>query len=260
MESSEKKQLLIMAIDVGNSNITVGIFKGDELIDQWRLRTRLYTADELGLLFYQLTRVNHIEIPDRIIICSVSPRVTLMLKMGLSRYLTGNIEIVDYRSDMGISISYETPDTLGIDRLVNAFAAVELYRADCLIVDIGTATTLDTVTNQREYIGGVILPGIEMAAESLTAKTAQLFTTELVPPPTVIGKSTRACIQSGLIFGAIDQIDGLIVRICKEWGRKPKVIATGGHARLIAKYSTTITKIEPMLTLIGLQRLTRRLF
>ncbi len=250
---------MTMAIDIGNTHISIGLFKGDELAQRWRLRTRNATPDEFGLQLFQLFQIHKIEFPRQTVICSVVPNVTPLIMDAIERYLPNRIILLKHDSDFGLTIRYETPTTLGVDRLVDAFAAAELYGRDCVVIDTGSATTIDAVTREREFLGGVIVAGLEMMAEALASRTAQLFKTDLVAPEQVIGRSTRACIQSGLIYGAVALVDGVVTRIVNEWDAQPHVIATGGNAALLAAYSQTIHEVQPLLTLQGLRKLADRL-
>lgn len=258
MESSAKKTPTVMTIDVGNSKIAVGVFAGADLRGLWRSPSVPTTADELGPQLLQCFQTHAVELPQQAIISSVVPALNPVLRQAIVQYLQAPVSILTYQSDFHLKMCYETPTTLGVDRLVNAFAAAELFGGDCLVIDAGTATTFDLVSAEREYLGGVILPGPEMMSQALSTRTAQLFQTDLVRPETVIGRSTTACIQSGLVYGLAAQVEGLTARISAEWGRQPRVIATGGNASLLADLTAVIDTVQPLLTLHGLRLMAGR--
>lgn len=252
--------MTILTIDVGNTTISLGVFEKQTCRTHWRIRTdRLQTPDEIGLKLRQLFQIHAALPPTHAIISSVVPRVTTTLQAAIPMYFAINPIILSYQSDFGLEIEYETPTTLGVDRLVNCFAAAEIYGGDCLVIDMGTATTFDLVTADRRYKGGIILAGPEMIAENLSQRTAQLFATDFSTPPQVIGVSTTTCIQSGLIYGTVAQIDGLIDRVTREWGRPLRRIVTGGYTDFIARLSIRVEIAEPMLTHFGLEKMAQRL-
>ena len=258
MASPASRNPVILTIDVGNTSLTFGGFQSGQCLSHWRLPTDpLIPTETLHHTIRTSLDLNHLAHPIHTIISSVVPRMTHVLVLALDG-LCASIHVLTYQSDFGLVIDYETPETLGVDRLVNCFAAVELYQTDCLVIDMGTATTMDVVTKDRVFKGGIILAGLKTTADGLLSKTAQLFPTKLSAPPTVIGTTTKACLQSGIVYGAAAQIDGLIKRIGGEWGVQPKVIITGGYADIISELSAYIDHIEPMLTLIGLDKMARR--
>jgi type III pantothenate kinase len=252
---------MLLAIDIGNSNVVLGLFQDQTLINHWRLATdRTKTADELGLLITSLLRLAGIE-PTRVtdlILSSVVPALTPVFKNMAQSYFHHLPLMVSPELDTGLKISYHDPPELGSDRLVNAAAAYARYDTTLIIVDFGTATTFGAVTQAGEYLGGAIAPGLGIAADALFSRTAKLPWVELTRPKAVIGRDTVSSIQSGLIYGYAGLTDGIITRMQGELAHKPLVIATGGLAPLIAPESRTIQEVRPFLTLEGLEFLHRR--
>jgi type III pantothenate kinase len=186
---------------------------------------------------------------------SVVPSVTGALAEAASKLAGTAAIVVDAKSPLGIKLSVDEPMTVGADRIINTLAASRIYKSDCIVVDLGTATTYDCITADGEFLGGVIQPGVRTSAETLFRRTSKLPATELIAPKKVIGTRTEECIRSGVVFGAADSVDGIVRRIKKEWPRKqvPKVIATGGLASVIRPYCSEIDLVEPDLTLHGLR-------
>jgi len=248
---------MLLAIDVGNTNIALALFLGQEIVANWRVRTEARrTADEYWVLLSGLLDRRGLRLPDIDAVCasSVVPGVIDPLRRFSARYL--GIEdplIVSAAADTGIEIRYVPASDVGADRLANAAAALEIYQAAAVIVDFGTATTVDAVTSSGEYLGGAIAPGIEVASEALFRTAAQLRRVELVAPPTAIGTTTAQSLQSGIIYGFAGHVDALVERFRAEMDEEPKVIATGGLADLIAPHSHTIQDVNPVLTLHGLR-------
>lgn len=252
---------MLLAIDIGNTNVVWGIFEGSTLRAHWRLATDpKTTADEYGILFLNLLTRNGI-VPEQIagaIVSSVVPALTGTFESMVEIYFHRIPLIVSADMDMGLTLKYMNPKEIGSDRIVNAAAAYHKYRRDLIIVDFGTATTFCVVTQAGEYLGGVIAPGLGISAEALFARAAKLSKVELARPKTVIGTDTAGSIQAGLIFGYAGLVDALVRRMEQELGRTSYVIATGGLATVIAPETTSIQKIEPLLTLEGLELLYRR--
>jgi type III pantothenate kinase len=252
-----------LVFDVGNTETVVGWFEAGELRGHWRLTTDgRRTADEYGMLLRQLLRASG---ADRravrsATIGSVVPALTQTLADACARHLDVEARAVTARSSLPIRLDVEEPLTVGADRIVNTLAASRLFGADCVVVDLGTATTFDCITSDGVFMGGVISPGVKTAAANLTERTAKLPRVELVPPDRVIGRRTESCIQSGVFFGAVDAIDGTVERIRAEWAPPALlVIATGGLAELIGPHCRTVQRIEPFLTLHGLELARRHL-
>jgi len=249
---------MLLALDIGNTEITVGLFAGAELERSWRLTTHSQrTADEwasvIRAIFDQagldITRVT------ATILASVVPSVTDSLADALL-IATGTTAVeIGPASPLPIRLDVEEPMTVGADRILNTVAASRLFGVDTIVVDFGTATTLDCVTKDGVFLGGVIMPGLKTSGENLIRRTAKLQPTELAPPAKAMGRRTEDCIKAGLVYGAADAVDGLVRRLKSEWptGAVPRVIATGGYASLVAKYSAEIEEVHPDLTLRGLQ-------
>ncbi|HEX9058669.1 MAG TPA: type III pantothenate kinase [Clostridia bacterium] len=248
---------MIFVLDVGNTNIVLGVYEGKKLISSWRMSTdKQKTSDEYGLYFVSFLKSENLDINnvEAILIASVVPPIMYSLEHAVRKYFKKEPIVVGPGIKTGINIKIENPREVGADRIVNAVAAFDLYRSPLIIVDFGTATTFCAVSSKGEYLGGVICPGIKIAAEALYQKTAKLPKIELIKPENVIGKNTITSMQSGIIYGYVGQVDYIVDRIKKEMKEEGiKVIATGGLSRLIASESETIQEINPLLTLEGLR-------
>lgn len=252
---------MLLAIDIGNSNIVWGVFEGSTLLAHWRLATDpKATADEYGVLCLNLlTRTGRLpEQVDGAIVSSVVPALTGTFESMITAYFQRTPLIVSADMDTGLTIKYRNPREIGSDRIVNAAAAHHKYQRDLIIVDFGTATTFCAVTRAGEYLGGVIAPGLGISADALFARAAKLSKVELARPKTVIGADTAGSIQAGLVFGYAGLVDALVRRMEQELGRTSFVLATGGLASVIAPETASIQKVEPLLTLEGLELLHRR--
>lgn len=251
---------MLLALDVGNTETTVGLFQADRLVDHWRLTTTTArTPDEWGaLLSTYLTNAGHSPSGVRaVVIASVAPLVTQSICEGVAA-VTGVVPVqVDARSPLPITLDVDEPLTVGADRIVNTLAAARVFARDTIVVDFGTATTFDCITADGRFIGGVIMPGIRTASDELVRRTAKLPATELTPPARVIGRRTEECIRAGVLWGTADAVDGIIRRIRAEWptkgGQPPYVVATGGLAPLVAPLTQGIEAVQPDLTLVGLR-------
>ncbi len=247
---------MILVVDVGNTNIVLGLYRGRTLTHHWRLSTnRSSTVDEYGILIsnlFQLAGVRAEQI-EGVILSSVVPPIMNTLEQLFVKYVGKEALIVGPGIKTGLNIRYENPREVGADRIVNAVAGIEQYGTPLVVVDFGTATTFDYIDASGAYLGGAIVPGIGISAEALYQRAAKLPRIELTKPKTVIGRNTVAAMQSGIIFGYAGQVDGIVRRICKEFNVQPRVIATGGLAELIAGESETIEKVDPLLTLEGLR-------
>lgn len=250
---------MLLALDVGNTETTVGLFQGEQLVGHWRLTTTTArTPDEWSaLLSAYLVNAGHSPSGVRAaVVASVAPMVTQSLCDGLAAATGVTPLLVDGRSKLPIRLEVDEPLTVGADRVVNTLAAARLFKRDTIVVDFGTATTFDCITADARFIGGVIMPGIRTASDELVRRTAKLPATELTPPERVIGKRTEDCIRAGVLWGAADAVDGIIRRIRAEWpvpGGAPHVVATGGLAPLVAPLTREIESVQPDLTLIGLR-------
>jgi type III pantothenate kinase len=248
---------VIIVFDVGNTETTVGVFDG-ELRAHWRLTSGVVrTGDEYGALLTSLIRsadLSPVEL-EGAAIASVVPAVTAPLADACERWLRASVTHVTPSSVLPIRLEVDEPLTVGADRIVNTLAASRMYKSDCIVVDLGTATTYDCITADGVFLGGVIAPGLTTSADTLVRRTSKLPATELVPPSRTIGKRTEECIRAGVLFGAADSIDGLVRRIKAEWPTRatPKVIATGGFAELVRPLCREIELVEPHLTLHGLR-------
>jgi type III pantothenate kinase len=250
---------VILVADVGNTETTLGVYEGEALRAHWRIMTDVpRTADEFGLLLRQLLIDSGID-PTHIsgaCIASVVPRITAPLTAACVAWLADKpVHLVDGRSRLPIELDVEEPLTVGADRIVNTLAASRIYQRDAIVVDLGTATTFDCITEDGVFLGGVIAPGVLMMAESLTRKTSKLPATELLLPKQIIGRRTEECIRAGVMYGAAESIDGLVRRIKAEWPRKqnPLVIATGGLSETFKPLCRELDEVDPFLTLRGLQ-------
>lgn len=247
---------MILVFDIGNTHTVAGVFDGQNLVVDWRIATdRNRTGDEYGILVRNLFSDRGIDprTVNAIVISSVVPPVMMACEEMCHRYFDIEPLVVGPGTRTGLAIKYENPREVGADRIVNAVAALETYGAPLIVVDFGTATTFDAISEQREYLGGAITPGLGISAEALFARTAKLPRIELVRPRAAIGRNTVWSMQSGLIFGYAAMVDGLVRRIKSEMGGSPQVIATGGLGGLIAPDCETIEKFDPDLTLVGLR-------
>lgn len=247
---------MLLVIDVGNTNIVLGIFKGKKLVRSWRIATNKdKTADEYGIqvrVLFEYSNIRYEDI-DAIIVSSVVPPVMPALEGMAVKYFSIKPLVVGPGVKTAMPIRYDNPKEVGADRIVNAIAAYELYGGPLIVVDFGTATTFDAISANGEYLGGAIAPGIGISTEALYTKAAKLPRIELAKPKMVIGKNTVASMQAGIIYGFVGQTDGIVSRMKKEMGGKAIVVATGGLAELISKESRNIDKINPNLTLEGLR-------
>jgi type III pantothenate kinase len=258
---------MLLAIDVGNSNIVLGVFDGDRLTESWRLVTmRERTADELGILVTHLFERSKIGLArvDGIILSSVVPPLTRTMEEMCERYFEKLPVIVDPASNTGMPVLYQPASDVGADRVVNGVAAYERFgRASStpvIVVDFGTATTFDAISKAGEYLGGVICPGIGISADALFQRAARLPRVDVRKPPAVIGRTTVTSMQSGLFFGYVSMVDGIVnrIRVELEGGDRAACVATGGMADVLAGETTSIQHVEPDLTLHGLQMIWAR--
>ncbi|WP_374015895.1 type III pantothenate kinase [Paenibacillus thiaminolyticus] len=254
---------MILVIDIGNTNIVLGVYEGDKLLHNWRLSTsRQSTTDEYGVMIYNLFTMTKLSVKDieGVILSSVVPPIMHTMEMLCKKYLNKVPLIVGPGVKTGLNIRIENPREVGADRIVNAVAAIELYGGlkPLVVVDFGTATTFDVIDIKGNYIGGAIVPGIGISTEALYQRAAKLPRIELTKPKSVIGRNTVHSMQAGIIFGYAGQVDGIVDRITNELGAEPTVIATGGMAELIASESRTIDTTNPLLTLEGLRLIYNR--
>jgi type III pantothenate kinase len=253
---------MLLAIDVGNTNTVLGVFSGDRLVGDWRVRTeRERTSDEIGVLLSQLFAASPVPLGavDGVIISSVVPPLNSTLADFCTKYLSLTPLFVGPGMKTGMPILYDNPKEVGADRIVNAVAAYERYPTDLIVVDFGTATTFDCISADGKYLGGAIAPGIVISCEALFMKASKLPRVELFgKPKSAVAKDTISSMNAGIIYGYAGLVDGLVRAINNERGVTCKVIATGGLARVIGGYSTYIEEVDDLLTLRGLLILYRR--
>lgn len=247
---------MLLAIDIGNTNIVFGVYEEKNIVDYWRINSdNNKTTDEYGILFREALRLTSAGVKDidNAIISSVVPPLTTIIKRMVKRYFKLDPIIVDENSKTGLTICYDNPKDVGADRIVNAVAAFAIYGGPVIIVDFGTATTFCAVSRTSEYLGGVIVPGILISLDALSSRAAKLPRVILEPPEKVIGRSTVTSMQSGIVYGYAGLVDELVERMKREIDGEPYVIATGGLAEMIAPYTRNIKEINPMITLEGLR-------
>jgi type III pantothenate kinase len=247
---------VLLALDVGNTNITVGVFDGSKLKATWRIGTDVHrTSDEYGSLFVHLLEHNGLA-PASIneaVLCSVVPPLVGVFEEMCRRYFKTRPLVVEAGVKTGVKICLDNPREVGADRVVNAVAAHHLYGGPVIVIDLGTAITFDAVSEEGDYLGGAIAPGIAIATEALFTRTAALPRLELDVPKRAIGRNTVAAMLSGVVYGYAGLIEGVVSRIQKELGVKAKVVATGGYAELLARETPVIEEVNPDLTLVGLR-------
>ena len=243
---------MLLAVDVGNTQTVLGLYRDTELTDHWRLATeRTRTGDELGVLLGGLLDPEGV---DGICLSTTVPSIVREWERLAQRWAQAPLLIVGPGVKTGIPIRYDDPREVGPDRIVNAVAARERYGAPAIVVDFGTSTNFDVVSPEGEYVGGVLAPGIEISMEALFARAARLVNVDFAAPASVIGKTTVGGLQSGLVYGFAGQVDGIVARIREELeSPAAPAIATGGLAELVAPHSSTIERVDPFLTLDGLR-------
>ena len=247
---------MLLAIDIGNTHTVIGIFVNGRFKNHFRFYSRhTLTADECMMLLDQLLAQNKMQKEgfSGVIICSVVPDLTAIFQEAARKYFKTRPIVVNSDMDLNIRINYDLPHQVGADRIANAVAAYHLYGGPTIVVDLGTATTFDAISKDGEYLGGAIAPGIETSSADLFRRAAQLYRVALEKPERAIGKNTTESLKSGIIFGAVGQMDEITRRIKKELKGKVFVVATGGLAGLVAKESKTVNKTNPILTLQGLK-------
>lgn len=247
---------MLFVIDVGNTNTVLGVFEGNELKAQWRLSTnRRQTADEYGILIRSLFTLDGVQ-PSQItgvMVASVVPPLNFVLEEMAEKYFKLKAVFLGPGTRTGMPIHYDNPQEVGADRIADAVAAFEKYGGPCVVVDFGTAITFDAISEKGEYLGGVIAPGIGISSEALFQQAARLPRVEIREPSRVIGTNTVASMQSGLFYGAVSLVDGILDRLCATLGPKTKVVATGGQALLVAGASKYHPPVDSALTLDGLR-------
>jgi type III pantothenate kinase len=252
---------MLLAIDVGNTQTHVGMFRGELLAEHWRLATdREATADELATLLAGLLGLRDLRLRDvdGAIVSSVVPQLGLEYEAVSERYLDGALAVVGPGIRIGMPIKVENPHEVGADRIVNAVAAYERCRGACIVADFGTTINYDVVSPAGEYLGGVIAPGVEISIEALSQRAARLFKIDLGRPEQVIGRSTQAALQSGVVYGFAGQVDGIVARLRAELDEDATTFATGGLAGPIVPFCEEIDELDELLTLQGLRLIWER--
>jgi len=247
---------MILTIDAGNTQTVFGLFRGDDLLNSWRILTpKARTSDEIAALIYGMFSMSNFNFSDctDVVISTVVPRLREQLYQLSKKYFYVEPMIVEFGIKTGLDIAYENPREVGADRIANSVAASNLFGPRCVVVDFGTATTFDIIDNGNQYLGGVIVPGVEISAEALFSQAARLMKVELSAPLKVIGKNTEDSIRSGIILGYAGLVDRLIELIEAEMSGKPRVVSTGGLAYLISPHTRSIELNDPDLTLKGLK-------
>jgi len=248
--------VLLFCIDIGNTNVVMGLYAGADLVTHWRIATdHQRMADEYGMLILDLFERSGQEPSsvEGVILASVVPPLTGIFEKLCQRYFGQPPLVVSAETCTGVRVRYDNPSEVGADRIVNAVAAFHRYGGPACVVDFGTATTFDALSAEGDYLGGAIAPGIGIAAEALFQRTAKLPRIDLVRPPAVIGKNTVQSMQSGMLFGYVGLVEGLVARFRAELGPGMKVVATGGLAPLVAAETAVIDTVDPWLTLEGLR-------
>ncbi|NJP04487.1 MAG: type III pantothenate kinase [Chloroflexaceae bacterium] len=247
---------MLLTVDIGNTNIKLGVYDHDTLVAYWRIVTdRCKLADEYAVLVHNLLKMSHLDMSSLrgCVISCVVPPLTSQFRDLAQRYLQVEPIVLGLHVETGLRYLVDTPNELGADRIANSLAAYHLVQGPVIAIALGTATAFDVVNGQGEYIGGAIAPGISISAEALFRSAARLYQVELIRPPQVIGKNTVHYIQSGLILGYAGLVEGLVKRMQTELGEPCTVVATGGLAEVIAQETQSITHVEPYLTLEGLR-------
>jgi len=246
----------ILAIDLGNTNLTLGLFQGETLQKHWRLSTsHERMGDEFGIQFSQIFMHERIQTTsfNGIVLSSVVPPLTERVIYACQQYLGQAPLVVSANLELNVNIGYDDPNAVGADRIADAVAAKALFTIPACVIDFGTATTFNAVNARGEYLGGAILPGIGLSAQALFQHTSKLTMVELKAPPSIIGRNTTHAIQSGLIYGYVALVEGMVKRFKAELGQETKIIATGGHVQRISSLTDAIDQVDPWLTLKGLR-------
>jgi type III pantothenate kinase len=247
---------VLLAVDVGNTQTVFGLYDGARLSEHWRVATeRNRSGDELGVLYRGFLDLEQV---DGIVLSSTVPQLSSSYREFAGRYTNAELLELGPGVKTGVPVRYDDPREVGPDRIANAVAAAERYGPPCIVVDFGTSTNFDVVSSEGEYVGGVLAPGIEISMDALFERAARLRKVDFVEPPSVIGKTTVAALQSGVVYGFAGQVDGIVTAIRSELGTDARAIATGGLAELIYPHAGTIESVDPFLTLDGLRLIWER--
>ena len=247
---------MLLAVDAGNTQTVFGLFEDDQLAEQRRIATDARrTGDELAVTLSGFLDLDDV---DGVVLSSSVPPLVREYEHFAREWARARLLVVGPGVRTGIALRYDDPREIGPDRIANAVAAVERYGAPCIVVDFGTSTNFDVVSAAGEYVGGVLAPGVEISMDALFQRAARLTKVDFAAPPSVIGKTTAHALQAGLVYGFAGQVDGVVDRIRAELGGKPRVVATGGLAELIAAHARTVDLVDPTLTLDGLRLVWRR--
>lgn len=251
---------MLLVMDVGNTTTVVGVFEGEDLKAHWRLSSILHTSDELGVSLLTLLSTRNVSAYEirGAVFSSVVPALDLPVSEAIKKFFEVDALKVDAFTDIGMEIRYAAPQEVGADRVVNALGGRTKYGSPLIVVDYGTAITFDVISEDGAYLGGAIAPGLSSGISTLFGKTAKLPQVALVVPPSVIGRTTNESIQSGTLYGNAGLTDNLVRKIRQELGTEAKVVATGGHAELMASLCQTINYVDPWLTLDGLRLIFER--
>ena len=256
MSSNGKRDPVLLAIDVGNTQTMAGVYQGEHLLHEWRISTIPgATADELAAHHDQILRLRggSLQTLERMVVGSVVPPLSEAYRNLSLKYLDHEALVVGPGVRTGVRLAIDNPHEVGADRIANAVAALERFGGPCIVVDFGTATNFDVISSAGEYIGGVIAPGVELSLEALTSRAARLARIEMVAPNRIIGRSTVECLRSGIIYGTVAMVDGVVARMKEELGPQTLVVSTGGLAGLVGDHSLQIDEHVPLLTLDGLR-------
>ncbi|HEV2953309.1 MAG TPA: type III pantothenate kinase [Candidatus Dormibacteraeota bacterium] len=246
---------MLLAVDVGNTNISLGLFDGHDLVADWRLATRPeQTSDEVGIQLNQLFRSKTLDPSsvDGVVVASVVPGFNAALLEALRRFIPVEPLVIGPGVKTGVKVRVDNPMEVGADRIANAVAAFQRFGGPTIVIDFGTAVTYDVISAEGDYLGGAIAPGIGISLDVLIKQTSQLVRVDPVAPESAIGRTTVTAIQSGLVWGFVAQVEGMVARIRAEMGGTARVVATGGQADMIAGLTSTIETVDPLLTLEGL--------
>ena len=249
---------ILLAVDVGNTNVVIGAYRGAELVRTWRAATQVdRTEDELAVMIDGLLAREELGIDDidSMVVGSVVPPITLALTRFADKQIEGRALVIGPGVKTGVRLRVDNPSEVGADRIANTLAAHRRYGGPAIVVDFGTSTNFDVVSAEGDFLGGSFAPGVEVSAESLFGRASRLFSVPLTPPREAIGKNTADCLRSGIVLGYVGLVEGLLVRIRAELGGSPRVIATGGLAPTIAPLTAAIERVDEDLTLEGLRLL-----